>query len=111
MLLIVIMAISSIIVFKNKKEDHKEEKIIEQVIDTAYKKDDVENTQMNNLQENNINMTYISSRPSRKSLGEYCFFIDFDGNVLEDKNAKAMFEVLKHVKSFKHLGSYPAYIA
>ena len=54
MLLIVIMAISSIIVFKNKKEDHKEEKIIEQVIDTAYKKDDVENTQMNNLQENNI---------------------------------------------------------
>ena len=46
MLLIVIMAISSIIVFKNKKEDHKEEKIIEQVIDTAYKKDDVENTHM-----------------------------------------------------------------
>ena len=66
---------------------------------------------LNILKENNINMTYISSRPSRKSLGEYCFFIDFDGNVLEDKNAKAMFEVLKHVKSFKHLGSYPAYIA
>lgn len=59
MLLIVIMAISSIIVFKNKKEDHKEEKIIEQVIDTAYKKDDVENTQMNNLQENNINMNKL----------------------------------------------------
>lgn len=59
MLLIVIMAISSIIVFKNKKEDHKEEKIIEQVIDTAYKKDDIENTQMNNLQENNINMNKL----------------------------------------------------
>ena len=59
MLLIVIMAISSIIVFKNKKEDHKEEKIIEQVIDTAYKKDDVENAQMNNLQENNINMNKL----------------------------------------------------
>lgn len=59
MLLIVIMAISSIIVFKNKKEDHKEEKIIEQVIDTAYKKDDVKNAQMNNLQENNINMNKL----------------------------------------------------
>lgn len=59
MLLIVIMAISSIIVFKNKKEDHKEEKIIEQVIDTAYKKEDIENTQMNNLQENNINMNKL----------------------------------------------------
>lgn len=61
------------------------------------------------LKNNNINMTYISSRPSRKSLGEYTFYIDFDGHILEDKISKTMFQVLQHVKTFKHLGSYPKY--
>lgn len=61
------------------------------------------------LKENNINMTYISSRPSRKSLGEYTFYIDFDGNVLDEKISKAMFQVLQHVKTFRHLGSYPKF--
>ena len=36
------MAISSIIVLKDIKEDIEEEKIIEQVIDTAYQKDNTE---------------------------------------------------------------------
>ncbi len=61
------------------------------------------------LKENNINMTYISSRPSRKSLGEYNFYVDFDGHVLDETIAKAMFELLQHVKTFKHLGSYPKF--
>ncbi len=61
------------------------------------------------LKENDINMTYISSRPSRKSLGEYTFYIDFDGNVLDDKVSKTMFKLLQHVKTFKHLGSYPKF--
>lgn len=58
-LLVVIMAISSIIILKNRKEDYKQEKIIKQVIDTAYKKDDNESTSINNLQENNINMNKL----------------------------------------------------
>lgn len=62
------------------------------------------------LKENEINMTYISSRPSKKGLGEYTFYIDFDGNIVDVKIAKAMSKMLKHVKSFKHLGSYPKYI-
>lgn len=62
------------------------------------------------LQKYDINMTYISSRPSRKSLGEYFFYIDFDGNVLDTKVSKAMYEILQHVKMFKHLGSYPKFI-
>lgn len=61
------------------------------------------------LKENNINMTYISSRPSRKSLGEYNFYVDFDGHVQDETIAKAMFELLQHVKTFKHLGSYPKF--
>lgn len=59
MLLIVIMAISSIVVFKNIKEDYKQEEIIEQVIDIAYKKDTIEDNQIENLQENNINMNKL----------------------------------------------------
>lgn len=62
------------------------------------------------LKENDINMTYISSRPSKKGLGEYTFYIDFDGNIIDVKIAKAMSKMLKHVKSFKHLGSYPKFI-
>ena len=61
------------------------------------------------LKENNINMTYISSRPSRKSLGEYNFYVDFDGHVLDETISNAMFELLQHVKTFKHLGSYPKF--
>ena len=61
------------------------------------------------LKENNINMTYISSRPSRKSLGEYSFYIDFDGNIYDSKISNAISKVLQNVKTFRHLGSYPKF--
>ena len=59
------------------------------------------------LQNHEINMSYISSRPSKKGLGEYIFYIDFDGKVTDLKVSKAMFEVLQHTSMFKHLGTYP----
>ncbi|MCM1266144.1 MAG: prephenate dehydratase [Candidatus Gastranaerophilales bacterium] len=59
------------------------------------------------LQKYNINMSYISSRPSKKVLGEYTFYIDFDGKITDEKVSKAVFEILQHVRTFKHLGSYP----
>lgn len=59
------------------------------------------------LQKYSINMSYISSRPSKKVLGEYTFYIDFDGKITDDKVSKAMFEILQCVRTFKHLGSYP----
>ena len=59
------------------------------------------------LKKYNINMSSISSRPSRKILGEYIFYIDFDGKITDDKSAKALFEILQNVKTFKHLGTYP----
>lgn len=59
------------------------------------------------LQNHEINMSYISSRPSKKGLGEYIFYIDFDGKVTDLKVSKAMFEVLQHTLMFKHLGTYP----
>lgn len=62
------------------------------------------------LKENDINMSYISSRPSKKVLGEYTFYIDFDGNILDEKISGAMLKMLQHVKTFKHLGSYPKFV-
>lgn len=62
---------------------------------------------LNILRRYDINMTYISSRPSKRVLGEYSFYIDFDGKITDTKVAKAMFEVLQHTATFKHLGTYP----
>ena len=57
--------------------------------------------------EKNINLTKIESRPSRKKLGEYIFYVDFKRGKLEDKEVK---EVLRDVEEkttmLKNLGSY-----
>lgn len=58
-LLIAIIAINSIVVFENIKEDYKQEEIIEQVIDIAYKKDTIVDNQIEDLQESNINMNKL----------------------------------------------------
>ena len=52
-------------------------------------------------------MSYISSRPSKKVFGEYSFYIDFDGNINEEKVKSAINEILQYTKIFKYLGSYP----
>ena len=59
------------------------------------------------LEKHNISMSHISSRPSKRSLGEYSFYIDFEGKVSDLTVDKAIFEILQNVKTFKHLGSYP----
>jgi prephenate dehydratase len=54
----------------------------------------------------NINLTKIESRPSKKKLGEYAFYIDFEGS-LEDGKVKKALDSLKEKTSFiKTLGSY-----
>ncbi len=58
------------------------------------------------LDEHQINMTYIDSRPSKKSLGEYVFYVDIDGHVLTDNISKALFEILQNVSDFQYFGSY-----
>ena len=58
------------------------------------------------LDDHQINMTYIDSRPSKKSLGEYVFYVDIDGHVLTDNVSKALFEILQNVSEFQYFGSY-----
>jgi chorismate mutase/prephenate dehydratase len=56
---------------------------------------------------NNVNLTGIESRPTKKKVWEYIFFVDFKGHI-EDKNIASMIESLKRECTFvKVLGSYP----
>lgn len=53
-----------------------------------------------------LNMTRIESRPIKNSPGEYCFFIEFKGDIRE-KNVRASLERLKeYSRNFKLLGCY-----
>ncbi|MEM2192049.1 MAG: prephenate dehydratase [Candidatus Hadarchaeales archaeon] len=57
--------------------------------------------------ERKINLTKIESRPSKKALGDYLFFIDFEGH-REDQIVKEALEgVRKKTAMLKILGSYP----
>ena len=58
------------------------------------------------LENYEINMSYIDSRPSKKELGEYVFYIDFEGHILDRKIAKAFEEIMPLVKMFYVIGSY-----
>jgi prephenate dehydratase len=54
----------------------------------------------------NINMSYIDSRPSKKELGEYLFYIDFEGHVNDEKVQMAFADIKPLVKMFYVIGSY-----
>lgn len=55
-----------------------------------------------------INMTRIESRPSKKQLGEYIFFVDIEGHREEDDVKDALMMVKRKTSFFKLLGSYPS---
>jgi chorismate mutase/prephenate dehydratase len=54
-----------------------------------------------------ISMTRIESRPSRRGIWDYVFFIDIIGHRDDDKVAKALATLEKQSLLFKVLGSYP----
>ena len=55
----------------------------------------------------NINLTKIESRPSKKTLGDYLFFVDLQGHREEEAIAAALRNVKKRASFFRVLGSYP----
>lgn len=55
----------------------------------------------------NINLTKIESRPAKKNLGDYLFFIDLRGH-LKDPAVKKCLDSIKDMTTvFRVLGSYP----
>jgi len=59
------------------------------------------------LARHKINMTRIESRPSRRGLWEYVFFVDIEGHVQDERVSKAFAELEKGSSVIKWLGSYP----
>ncbi|MGQ9476818.1 MAG: prephenate dehydratase [Actinomycetota bacterium] len=57
-----------------------------------------------------INLTKIESRPTKKTLGEYCFFIDCEGHEEDEVVASALKCLRCKLPQVKLLGSYPAYV-
>jgi len=55
----------------------------------------------------NINLTKIESRPSKRALGDYFFFIDLQGHRTDKPVKEALTKVQRKVAFFKMLGSYP----
>ncbi|RMH31424.1 MAG: prephenate dehydratase [Nitrospirae bacterium] len=56
-----------------------------------------------------INMTKIESRPTRKKVWEYLFFMDLEGHQEDDRLKKALEEVKSRCLFLKILGSYPVH--
>lgn len=53
-----------------------------------------------------LNMTKIESRPSKKKVWEYLFFVEFEGNFSESKVQKAINQIKENSIELKSLGSY-----
>ncbi|HEX4491933.1 MAG TPA: prephenate dehydratase [Acidimicrobiia bacterium] len=54
-----------------------------------------------------INLTKLESRPTKRSLGDYCFFIDIDGHIADEIVADALRNLMAKRVDVKFLGSYP----
>ncbi len=55
----------------------------------------------------NINLTRIESRPSRRAIGDYYFYIDLEGHVDDSKVKQTLTRISKKASMVKVLGSYP----
>lgn len=55
----------------------------------------------------NINLTKIESRPSKRALGDYLFFVDFEGHRTDPKVQETLSALEPKVATLKMLGSYP----
>ncbi|PKQ16646.1 MAG: prephenate dehydratase [Actinobacteria bacterium HGW-Actinobacteria-7] len=54
-----------------------------------------------------INLTKIQSRPTKRQLGDYMFFMDFEGHV-DDQHVRTALDCLRlKLREVKVLGSYP----
>lgn len=60
------------------------------------------------LTDNGLNLTKLESRPRPGSPWEYLFYLDFEGNFLDDQVRTAIHDLEEHTCYLKVLGSYPS---
>ena len=56
--------------------------------------------------ERDLNLTKIESRPTKLELGEYCFFLDVEGHIADERVGDALAAVKRTHRDIKVLGSY-----
>ena len=80
-------------------------RIIKQILhlNLKYNRYNMLNKVLNILEKYEINMSYIDSRPSRKELGEYVFYIDFIGHIEDSNIALALIEIQQQTKMLEIL--------
>jgi len=54
-----------------------------------------------------INISKLESRPTKRDLGDYCFFIDFEGHLDDELVADCLRNLAAKQAKVKFLGSYP----
>ena len=54
-----------------------------------------------------VNLSLIQSRPTKQALGDYMFFIEFEGNANEPHIQTALNCLRLKLREVKVLGSYP----
>ncbi len=57
--------------------------------------------------DNDVSMTRIESRPSRREMWDYVFFVDIEGHAEDELVKKALIELEECAAMLKLLGSYP----
>lgn len=62
---------------------------------------------LDELASRGINLTRIESRPIRDRIGEYRFFLDFEGHVAEARVGDALAALYRRCTEVRFLGSYP----
>lgn len=66
---------------------------------------------LNVFMENNINLSYIASRPSKHKFGEYIFIANFDGHIHNPHIMKTIQQVKEKTTHLRFLGSYKKHSA
>ena len=62
---------------------------------------------LNSFAKEKVNLSRIESRPSRKALGEYVFYVDLEAHREDSSLKKALSEVASELSFYRWLGSYP----
>ncbi|MEI7887274.1 MAG: prephenate dehydratase [Actinomycetes bacterium] len=77
----------------------------------VYQRADTPGSLLRILQEfaaRSINLSLLLSRPTKTSLGEYCFMLDLEGHIADPIVADCLRSLRSHQANVKFLGSYPA---
>ena len=55
-----------------------------------------------------IDLTHLQSRPTKRELGDYCFVMELEGHVADERVADCLKNIRAHQADVRFLGSYPA---